>query len=123
MYRSASARSSVSPRSRRKRVVGDPQHPARLGGGAAGEDPALEDDDRRATAARRGRRGHAGHAAADDDHVGDVVPLVAPAVARPGHGCSTQASSRSGTRRCSGMRSGPITLSIQAWTCQMRRSW
>ena len=39
------------------------------------------------------------------------------------YGCSTQSASRSATRRCSGMRSAPMILSIQACTCQMRRSW
>ena len=36
---------------------------------------------------------------------------------------SCHPASRSGTRRCSGIPSGPMMLSIQAWTCQMRRSW
>ncbi len=104
-------------------VVRDPQDPSGLGRRAPGERAPLQHDHRRAPTGGRDGRGHPRHAGAHDDDVDDGVPLVAPALAGTGHGCSTQAARRSGTCRCSGIRSGPMILSIHAWTCQMRRSW
>ena len=96
-------------------VVGDPGTPPDL---------AVVPPGRPAPRTTTGRHGcsprpphHAGHAAADHD-VGDVVPLVAPAVDRPGHGCSTQASSRSGAGAGDALRADHLV--DQAWTCQMQ---